>query len=48
MTPLGRIAEPDDHAAHFALLASAANAGYTTGTILLSDSGIGVGKRPEQ
>ncbi len=48
MTPMGRVAEPDDHAAHYVLLASAANAGYTTGTILLSDGGVGVGKRPER
>lgn len=47
MTPMGRIAEPEDHAAHYVLLASSRNSAYTTGTILLSDGGVGVGKRPE-
>lgn len=47
MTPMGRIAAPEDHVAHYVLLASPRNAGYTTGTVLLSDGGTGVGKRPE-
>ena len=46
MTPMGRIAEPEDHVAHYVLLASR-NASYTTGTVMLSDGGIGIGKRPE-
>lgn len=48
MTPMGRIAEPADHAGHYVLLASSRNSGYTTGSVLLSDGGIGIGKRPEQ
>lgn len=47
MTPLGRIAEPDDHAGLYALLASRRDSAYMTGTVLLSDGGIGIGKRPE-
>jgi NAD(P)-dependent dehydrogenase (short-subunit alcohol dehydrogenase family) len=47
LTPLGRIAEPEDHVAHYVLLASTKNSAYTTGTIILSDGGIGVGKRPD-
>lgn len=47
ITPLGRIAEAEDHAAHYVLLASSRYAAYTTGTISLSDGGISVGKRPE-
>lgn len=46
MTPLGPIADPEDHVDHYVLLASR-HAGYTTGSILLSDGGIGIGKRPE-
>lgn len=46
MTPIGRIAEPEDHTGHYVLLASPRNGGYTTGTVILSDGGIGVGKRP--
>ncbi|MDB5697590.1 MAG: short-chain dehydrogenase/reductase [Alphaproteobacteria bacterium] len=47
MTPMGRIAEPEDHAGHYVLLASPRNGGYATGTIILSDGGAAVGKRPE-
>ncbi len=47
MTPLGRIAEPEDHAGLYALLASRRDSAYMTGTVLLSDGGIGIGKRPE-
>ena len=47
MTPLGRIAEPDDHAGLYALLASRRDSSYVTGTVLLSDGGIGIGKRPQ-
>lgn len=47
MTPLARIAEPDDHTGLYALLASRRDSAYMTGTVLLSDGGIGIGKRPE-
>lgn len=47
MTPLARIAEPDDHTGLYALLASRRDSAYMTGTVLLSDGGIGVGKRPD-
>ncbi len=47
MTPLARIAEPDDHSGLYALLASRRDSAYMTGTVLLSDGGIGIGKRPE-
>jgi NAD(P)-dependent dehydrogenase (short-subunit alcohol dehydrogenase family) len=46
MTPIGRIAEPEDHTGHYVLLASPRNGGYTTGTVILSDGGIGIDKRP--
>ncbi|MDF1688421.1 MAG: 3-(cis-5,6-dihydroxycyclohexa-1,3-dien-1-yl)propanoate dehydrogenase [Cycloclasticus sp.] len=46
MTPLGFTAEPKEHAGAYLLLASD-QAGYITGTIINSDGGIGVGKRPE-
>lgn len=46
MTPLARIAEPEDHAGLYALLASRRDSAYMTGTVLLSDGGIGIGKRP--
>jgi NAD(P)-dependent dehydrogenase (short-subunit alcohol dehydrogenase family) len=46
MTPLARIAEPDDHSGLYALLASRRDSAYMTGTVLLSDGGIGIGKRP--
>ena len=48
MTPLGRIAEPTDHAGLYALLASRRDSSYMTGTVLLSDGGIGIGKRPDR
>ncbi len=48
MTPLGIPAQPEDHAGIYALLASREDARYMTGTIILSDGGIGVGKRPEE
>ncbi len=47
MTPLARIAEPDDHSGLYALLASRQDSAYMTGTVLLSDGGIGIGKRPD-
>lgn len=47
MTPLARIAEPEDHAGLYALLASRRDSAYLTGTVILSDGGIGIGKRPE-
>jgi len=47
MTPLARIAEPDDHTGLYALLASRRDSAYMTGTVLLSDGGIGIGKRPD-
>lgn len=46
-TPIGRIAEPEDHAGHYVLLASRRDGAYTCGTIILSDGGVGIGKRPE-
>lgn len=47
ITPLARIAEPEDHSGLYALLASRRDSSYMTGTVLLSDGGIGIGKRPE-
>ncbi|MGB1703138.1 MAG: SDR family oxidoreductase, partial [Cycloclasticus sp.] len=46
MTPLGFTAEPEAHAGVYLLLASDQSS-YMTGTIINSDGGIGVGKRPE-
>jgi len=46
MTPLGFPAKPEDHAGIFALLASREDGRYMTGTVILSDGGIGVGMRP--
>lgn len=46
ITPLARIAEPEDHAGLYALLASRRDSAYMTGAVLLSDGGIGIGKRP--
>ena len=37
--PLQRIAEPEDHAGHYVLLASRENAGLTTANIIHSDGG---------
>jgi NAD(P)-dependent dehydrogenase (short-subunit alcohol dehydrogenase family) len=48
ITPLGIPAQPEDHAGIYALLASREDARYMTGSIILSDGGIGVGKRPEE
>jgi len=46
MTPIGFTAQPEDHAGAYLLLASDESK-YITGTIINSDGGIGVGKRPE-
>lgn len=46
MTPLAIPAKPEDHAGIYTLLASRTDARYMTGTVILSDGGIGVGKRP--
>ena len=46
MTPLGFTAAPEDHAGAYLLLASDQSS-YITGTIINSDGGIGIGKRPE-
>jgi NAD(P)-dependent dehydrogenase (short-subunit alcohol dehydrogenase family) len=46
LTPLERIAEPSDHAGIYAMLASRRDSSYMTGTVVLSDGGIGIGKRP--
>ena len=48
ITPLGIPAQPEDHAGIFVLLASREDGRYMTGTTILSDGGIGVGKRPEE
>jgi len=48
MTPLGIPAQPEDHAGIYVLLASREDGRYMTGSTILSDGGIGVGKRPEQ
>ncbi|MSP43499.1 MAG: 3-(cis-5,6-dihydroxycyclohexa-1,3-dien-1-yl)propanoate dehydrogenase [Alphaproteobacteria bacterium] len=45
-TPLGFIAQPENHAGHYVLLASRRDGAYTTGTVFMSDGGIGIGKRP--
>lgn len=47
MTPLGIPAQPEDHAGIYSLLASREDARYMTGSIILSDGGIGIGKRLE-
>ena len=46
MTPLGYVAAPEDHAGAYLLLASEESK-YITATIINSDGGIGIGKRPE-
>jgi NAD(P)-dependent dehydrogenase (short-subunit alcohol dehydrogenase family) len=46
MTPIGRIAEPVDHAGHYVHLASRMDGAYLCGTVILSDGGVCVGKRP--
>jgi len=46
MTPMGFIAEPKDHVGAYLLLASEQSK-YITATVINSDGGIGVGKRPE-
>lgn len=46
MTPLGFASKPAAHAGHYVLLASNENSSYTTGSIINSDGGIGLGKRP--
>lgn len=46
MTPLGFVAKPEQHAGLWVTLASREDSAYVTGTIVLSDGGIGVGKRP--
>jgi len=48
MTPLGIPAQPEDHAGIYVLLASREDGRYMTGSTILSDGGIGVGKRPEE
>jgi len=48
MTPLGIPAQPEDHSGIYVLLASREDGRYMTGTTILSDGGIGVGKRPEE
>ncbi|MDO9460505.1 MAG: 3-(cis-5,6-dihydroxycyclohexa-1,3-dien-1-yl)propanoate dehydrogenase [Alphaproteobacteria bacterium] len=44
-TPLGFIAQPDNHTGHYVLLASRRDGAYTTGTVILSDGGVGIGRR---
>lgn len=39
-TPLGQAAAPEDHAGAYVLLASPANAGTMTGTVIVSDGGL--------
>ncbi len=46
MTPLGFAAQPEDHAGTYLLLASDQSK-YITATVISTDGGIGVGKRPE-
>jgi NAD(P)-dependent dehydrogenase (short-subunit alcohol dehydrogenase family) len=38
--PLGFVSKPEDHTGLYVLLASRANSGYITGTMLLSDGGL--------
>lgn len=45
-TPLGFLAEPDDHASIYVLLASAHESRAMTGTIIASDGGLAVRGRP--
>lgn len=44
-TPLGFIAQPENHAGHYVLLASRRDGAYTTGTVIMSDGGVGIGRR---
>jgi len=46
MTPLGFTAMPEDHVGAYVLLASEESK-YITATVINSDGGVGVGKRPE-
>ena len=46
MTPLGFVAKPEQHAGLWVTLASREDSSYVTGTIVLSDGGIGIGKKP--
>ena len=46
MTPLGFIAKPEQHAGLWVTLASREDSSYVTGIVVLSDGGIGIGKRP--
>ncbi len=47
MTPLGFIAKPENHAGHYVLLASRRDGAYTTGTVMMSDGGVGIGRRAQ-
>lgn len=47
MTPLGFIARPENHSGHYVLLASRRDGAYVTGTVIMSDGGIGIGRRPQ-
>lgn len=45
ITPLGFAAKPEDHAGIYALLASRTDGRFITGTVILNDGGISIGKR---
>lgn len=45
ITPLGFAAKPEDHAGIYALLASRTDGKFITGTAILNDGGISIGKR---
>lgn len=47
-TPLGFAAQPENHAGHYVLLASRRDGAYTTGTVIMSDGGVGIGRRPQK
>ncbi len=46
-TPLGFISKPENHTGHYVLLASRRDGAYTTGTVFMSDGGIGIGRRAQ-
>jgi NAD(P)-dependent dehydrogenase (short-subunit alcohol dehydrogenase family) len=48
ITPLEIPAQPEDHAGIYVLLASREDSRYMTGTLILCDGGIGVGKKPKE
>ncbi|MFZ3223128.1 MAG: 3-(cis-5,6-dihydroxycyclohexa-1,3-dien-1-yl)propanoate dehydrogenase [Rugosibacter sp.] len=45
ITPLGFAAKPEDHSGIYAMLASRSDGKFITGTVILNDGGISIGKR---